>query len=94
MEIGQVRECLMHYVYVLIEPESGGLYYGYTADLKVRVRRHRVTEHPGWELLYYEAYRSEQDARKRERMLKHYGAARGHLKSRVSDSIVQSLHKS
>jgi predicted GIY-YIG superfamily endonuclease len=85
--------CAMHYVYVLIDPESGSLYYGYSADLKTRLAQHKRSEHPGWELLYYEAFQAESDARKRERKLKHYGAARGHLKARLSASVSQSLSK-
>ena len=83
----------MFYVYVLIEPGSGQLYYGYSGDLKSRIKKHKTSEHPGWELLYYEAYQSEADARKRERKLKQYGAARGHLKARLVSSISQSLSK-
>ena len=45
-----------------------------------------MRKHAGWELVYYEAYLNEQDARDRERMLKHYGAARGRLKRRIARS--------
>ena len=45
-----------------------------------------MRKHAGWKLVYYEAYLNEQDARDRERMLKHYGAARGHLKKRITRS--------
>ena len=83
----------MFYVYVLIEPESGRMYYGYSGNLKSRIKAHKTSEHPGWELLYYEAYQAEEDARKRERKLKQYGAARGHLKARLCASISQSLTK-
>ena len=84
----------MHYVYVLIEPESGKLYYGYSGNLKSRIKAHQTSEHPGWELLYYEAYQAEEDARKRERKLKQYGAARGHLKSRLHASVFQAIFQS
>ena len=43
-----------------------------------------MPKHAGWKLVYYEAYPNEQDARARERMLKQYGAARGHLKTTYS----------
>ena len=46
----------------------------------------RCLSMPGWKLAYYEAYLNEQDARDRERMLKQYGAARGHLKQRIGHS--------
>jgi predicted GIY-YIG superfamily endonuclease len=65
----------MYYVYVLQEPASGSLYYGFSGDLKARVASHqRSAEHAGWRLVYYEAYRSDSDARRRERKLKQYGA--------------------
>ena len=78
----------MFYVYVLKSPKSAELYYGFSANLKQRVRQHQtMPKHAGWQLAYYEAYRSEADARKRERMLKHYGAARGQLKKRIAGSL-------
>jgi hypothetical protein len=46
----------------------------------------KMPKHAGWKLVYYEAYLNEQDARDRERMLKQYGAARGHLKQRIACS--------
>lgn len=81
----------MHYIYVLVNPSDSSLYYGYSSDLKRRMIEHKTREHIGWELVYYEAYQSELDARKRERKLKQYGAARGHLKKRIAKSIEQIL---
>ena len=77
----------MYYVYVLQNPKNGELYYGYSADLKRRFNEHQERDHPGWRLVYYEAYRTEKDARKRERMLKHYGSARTLLKKRLEHSL-------
>ena len=77
----------MFYVYVLKNPKTGALYYGFSSDLKQRFAKHQeMRKHAGWELVYYEAYLNEQDARDRERMLKHYGAARGHLKRHIARS--------
>ena len=82
----------MFYVYVLRCPVRNELYYGFTTDLKRRFQEHRcLPRHRGWELVYYEAYRDEQDARERERQLKQYGAARGHLKARIRRSIGEVL---
>jgi predicted GIY-YIG superfamily endonuclease len=39
------------------------------------------------DLVYYEAYKSKEDAKNRERQLKQYGNALGHLKSRISHSL-------
>lgn len=75
-------------MYVLKSAESEELYYGYTKDLKARFLAHQKDpKHAGWKLAYYEAYADERDARERERMLKHYGAARGHLKKRITRSL-------
>ena len=77
----------MFYVYVLKNPKTGALYYGFNSNLRQRFAKHQeMRKHAGWELVYYEAYLNEQDARDRERMLKHYGAARDHLKRRIARS--------
>lgn len=77
----------MFYVYVLMNPNTGTLYYGFTTSLRQRFAKHQeMPKHTGWKLVYYEAYLNEQDARDRERMLKQYGAARGHLKQRIARS--------
>ena len=74
----------MFYVYVLKNPKTGALYYGFSSNLKQRfAAHHAMSKHVGWKLIYYEAYLNEQDARDRERMLKQYEAARGHLKNRI-----------
>jgi putative endonuclease len=82
----------MFYVYVLQSPAGKNLYYGFSSNLKQRLAEHqKMPKHAGWKLIYYEAYLNEQDARKRERMLKNYGAARGHLKQRIRRSITARL---
>lgn len=64
------------YVYLLRSTKSGGLYIGFTHDLKKRVAEHnsglnRSTKpYSPWELIYYEAHRNEADARRREKYLK------------------------
>lgn len=76
----------MYYVYVL-ESDSGDLYFGSTNDLRRRLNEHntgqsRSTRNATWELIYYEAYRSENDALQREARLKHHGQAKRQLKER------------
>ena len=76
------------YVYVLKNSKSAALYYGFSSDLRQRFKQHQeMRKHAGWKLIYYEAYLNERDAREHERMLKEYGAARGHLKKRIAHSI-------
>ncbi len=80
----------MFYVYVLKNPIRGELYYGFTANLKQRFAEHqKMPRHRGWKLVCYEAYLDETDARERERQLKAYGAARGHLKARIRRSMAK-----
>lgn len=77
----------MHYVYMLKKPGTKLIYIGYSADLKRRMREHQDREHPGWILVYYEAYLAEADARGRERVLKHYGNVQQLLKKRLRKSL-------
>ena len=76
----------MAYVYVLINLRTGRLYVGFSTDLRQRVRSHQKDD-PDWQLAYYEAYASEAEARQRERNLKQYGSAWGHLKRRIQGSV-------
>jgi putative endonuclease len=73
----------MFYVYLLKNRKFGTTYIGYTNDLKRRFKEH-VAEIP--ELVYYEAFKSEKDARKRERMLKQ-GQTIRRLKERLFESL-------
>ena len=79
----------MFYVYVLKISNGGQLYIGYTNDLKRRLQEHQnkmseYTKHRSpIELVYYEAFNSEEDARKREKNLKQFKASYGHLKKRI-----------
>ncbi len=69
------------------------IYVGFSTDLKQRIKRHQDYEHPGWTLVYYEAYLAEADARQRERKLKAYGASLGHLKARIRNSLDRALER-
>jgi predicted GIY-YIG superfamily endonuclease len=80
----------MYYVYVLSDPDSGDIYVGYSADLKARMKGHDRQEHPGWKLVYYEAYLAESDARRRERKIKHHGNAIRQIKERIQASLIVS----
>jgi len=57
----------MYYVYLLKEKKTGKHYIGYTADLKRRLSEHNkkhigYTNKGDWELIYYESYKSKDDA--------------------------------
>ena len=83
----------MFYVYVLKSPVADTVYIGFSADLRQRIKQHQLREHPGWKLVYYEAYLGERDARLRERKLKQYGASLGHLKARIKNSLDQAIER-
>ena len=78
----------MHYVYCIQNIKSKDFYYGYTSDLKRRFKEHKNHD-KNWKLIYYEAYDSSIDARKRERKLKDYGQSRTHLRKRIYNSIIK-----
>ena len=77
-----------HYTYVL-RYADGHLYIGSTSDLRRRISEHRGGKVPSTvprlpvELVYYEACRSVESARDRERQLK-TGFGRAYLKRRLT----------
>jgi len=83
----------MYYVYVLKSQYDEGLYIGRTNDLRRRLKEHNDGEsfstsfRGPFNLLYYEAYRDEKDAIKREKALKLRGNARRFLMDRLSYSL-------
>ncbi len=83
----------MYYVYVLKSQKWNRPYVGFTKDLIERVKQHNNKDTKStrygipWRLIYYEAYFSELDARKREIQLKKYGSAFGFLKKRIKRSL-------
>ena len=69
------------------------LYIGSTNDLRKRIEEHNfgmvrsTKSRIPFEFVYYEAYKSESDARKREQNLKLRSRAFAQLKTRIIDSI-------
>ncbi|MBI1866555.1 MAG: GIY-YIG nuclease family protein [Candidatus Staskawiczbacteria bacterium] len=72
------------------------LYVGSTNDLKRRFKEHNNGEvfstknKKPWNLVYYEAFFSEKDARNREKKLKQHKQGLSHLKTRIQNSIKES----
>ncbi len=66
----------MYYVYILKSQKNGKLYKGFTNDLKRRIKEHKLgksifTRNNGpWDLVYYEAFISKEDAMQEELFLK------------------------
>lgn len=83
----------MYYVYILKAKNDQNLYIGSTNDLRRRLAEHNdgkvdsTAPRGKFELLYYEAYKVEDDARRRESALKKRGQARARLKERLSASL-------
>lgn len=65
----------MYFVYVLENTETRGLYIGFTADLKKRLKGHKsgdtkTTRGKTYRLIYFEGYLNKSDAIGREKFLK------------------------
>lgn len=85
----------MYYLYVLKSCKNNNLYIGSTNNLQKRLREHNsglcfyTKSRRPYKLIYYEAYRSEKDARKRESNLKLRSKAFAQLKKRIQSSIIE-----
>jgi len=84
----------MHYVYFLKSLSNNKVYVGYTNDLRRRIDEHnnrrggKYTKNKGpFALVYYEAYKSEKDAKRREIGLKLHKKAYAQLKTRIIESL-------
>ncbi|MEK7560381.1 MAG: GIY-YIG nuclease family protein [Patescibacteria group bacterium] len=83
----------MFYVYVLKSLNDDLGYIGSTSDLRRRVADHNsglvesTRARRPLQLVYYEAYMSEKDARRRESNLKLKSRAYAQLRKRIIDSL-------
>ncbi len=79
----------MHYVYILKSRKDNRLYIGYTSSVVKRLREHKsgkvfnTKSRLPIELIYYEAYNGEEEARERERRLKQFGSSYSGLIKRL-----------
>jgi putative endonuclease len=82
----------MFYVYVLKSQMDGNLYIGYTTNLKNRLQKHQNGEvlstspRRPFELIFYEGYKSMEDAKRRERYLK-TSKGKSSLRMMLRDSL-------
>ncbi len=82
----------MYYFYVLVSKKDNELYWGFSTDLRERIddhnrgKVHSTKERRPLVLAYYEAYRSEEEARNRERQIKRRAKAFIALKRRIKKS--------
>ena len=83
----------MFYTYILKSKKDQQLYFGSTNDLKRRFGEHNSAKvyftksRTPFDLVYYEAYRSEKGARRREQNLKLHANALAQLKRRIAASL-------
>jgi putative endonuclease len=84
----------MFYLYVLRSKKDNEMYIGSTNDLKKRLVMHNsgkiysTRSRKPFDLVYYEAYKAEKDARKREHNLKLRSRAFAQLIKRIQVSLV------
>lgn len=83
----------MFYVYVLKSKKDENMYIGSTNDLKERLVMHNAGKiystrlRKPFDLIYYEAYKAEKDARRREHNLKLRSRAFAQLMKRIQKSL-------
>ncbi|HEX5447873.1 MAG TPA: GIY-YIG nuclease family protein [Candidatus Saccharimonadales bacterium] len=80
----------MHYLYLLYSKKAKEFYVGTTDNLEKRLHSHNNRENVAtisgapWQLVYYEAYPTKNDALRREQRLKYYGQGLRQIKSRIT----------
>ncbi|KKP80348.1 MAG: hypothetical protein A2271_04710 [Candidatus Moranbacteria bacterium RIFOXYA12_FULL_35_19] len=83
----------MYYVYLLKSIKTGKHYIGCTSDLRRRFAEHNngksfyTKDKRPWELRYYEAFYSQEDAFSREKQLKKNKSGYRELKRRLEKSL-------
>ena len=83
----------MFYLYIIKSRKDNKCYIGSTNDLKRRFNEHNNGQVQStkaripFELIYYEAYKSENDARVREQSLKLKSRAYAQLRKRLENSL-------
>lgn len=85
---------MMYFVYLLKSKKDNSLYIGYTTDLKKRLLSHNSRQNTStknkapYELAYCEVYKSQSDAKYREKNLKKFAQAYTQLKRRIKNSLI------
>lgn len=85
-------QIIMYFVYILRNKSRSFLYTGYSSDIERRIESHNVgnnrttKKYLPLELIYYEAYCNESDARKRERFLKS-GRGRDVIRKQLDNTL-------
>ncbi len=83
----------MFYIYCLESAKYDEFYFGYTNDLKRRLKEHNqglnfsTKRYVPWKLIYYEACLNENDAKRREKYLKS-STGRRMFRKRIREYII------
>ena len=83
----------MFYIYLLKSNKDDDLYIGFTNSLQRRIKEHdnglvpSTKSRKPFEVIYCEGYKSENDARHREKNLKLRSRAFAQLKKRIKSSL-------
>lgn len=84
----------MYYVYILKSIKySDKLYIGYTNNVVKRLKEHNsgktfsTKRYMSWKLVYLEGYANENEAKNREKQIKHFGKVYKQLKRRIEHSL-------
>jgi putative endonuclease len=85
---------MFYYIYCLESEKYDELYFGYTEDLKRRLKEHNqglnfsTKRYAPWRLIYYEACVNEKDAKRREKYLK-TNQGRRMMKARIKEYLYE-----
>ncbi len=83
----------MYHVYFLKSKKKDIFYVGYTKNIEQRLKEHNfglveyTKKYMPWDIIYYESFISLEDAKMREKSLKHFGRTYNHLKLRIKNSL-------
>ena len=86
----------MYYVYLIRSEKNGWVYTGTTGNLRRRFAEHNsgkskyTKNNRSYKLIYYEAYASGKDAKRREKALKLRSNAYTQLRKRIHNSLNES----
>lgn len=88
----------MYYSYILLSSKSHIFYYGYTSDLKNRLKLHNTGKvfstkpHLPWKLVWYGAFDTEKEAKDFELYLKSGSGKAFAYKRLVSEVLVKDIN--
>ncbi len=84
---------MFYYMYILKSTKDGKLYFGYSGNLRQRLKEHNAGLVQSTKLrrllklIYFEGYASEEEARHREHNLKLHARALRQLLNRIDKSV-------